>query len=196
MKLYTYIIVLAVFLLVAILFKKVDVIFEYNQSGYSYSLCFSTLWGIILYRYIYPKDWVTEGKRSEKHSNLLGGIKGARDTFEIIRRTARYLRYRLKIKKVDFNIVFGTGDSSSTAIFVGVAWAGVSIILSSLYHFVGIERKCISIKPDFQKKKLNIRLYCILTVRVAHIIIMVLMFFIGRIKKAISINNAKKNAPS
>lgn len=83
----------------------------------------------------------------------------------------KYLRCRLNINKIDINITIGADNAHHTAVLLGLCWSAVGLLVSFLHNKLNLMEKTVNIKPDYMGKKLKVDLFCILSVRIGHIII-------------------------
>ncbi len=74
-------------------------------------------------------------------------------------------------EQLRFNLDFGTDDAALTGILTGVINGIVYTILSVIHHNTTLKNRDISINPDFEREKFDIRYLCIVKVRLLHIII-------------------------
>ncbi|TYQ15749.1 UNVERIFIED_CONTAM: Protein of unknown function (DUF2953) [Acetivibrio alkalicellulosi] len=201
-----FIAVLIIFISV-ILITKINIIIEYKKKNKDdiFVLSIFLYKGLIKYKYEIPKvDPKKQGvllrlKKEKGHkekdtrnskeyfnySTIMERIKSIKNLYskhkKLLKEIRNYLKCKLKIKSLDFNLVIGTGDASHTSILIGLAWTFSGIIISTLYRFININEKNINIKPDYVGKNINIDLYCILSLRIVHIIVigfMILKHFI------------------
>lgn len=199
MDLYIFIVIAVIILMILLLFTKFNIVIEYNRNKNKdyFVVYFLAFKGLILYKYKTSAKENSKKKASMNYSDIIDNIEKATIFFKkrkgIIKRVLRYLKYRINVKKLDLQIEFGTGNASHTAILTGIAWTGLGIFLSYIYGFVEINEKCINVKPNFVEKKFNVDLYCILTVRIVHIIIIVFMIRTHLAKSKAVSNNMKRS---
>jgi|LSQX01.3.fsa_nt_gb hypothetical protein len=134
---------------------------------------------------------------------------------ELISKIFQYLKCKMIINKLEFDLAIGTGNAMYTAIITGIAWSAAGIITSLIYSFFRIENKKlrdiesqsflpdflsgngpnknINIVPDFMGKKFKIDLYCIFKIRTVHIIIIGLMVLKSMITKKLGFIRIKKS---
>jgi hypothetical protein len=204
-------ILLLVLLLVLICFTKLNIVVEYNRQGINDHFVLSFyIWNKrIKYKYEIPKlDAGKKGilfrkikKRGKKEKDVsdkknktaYGDIIDKFENFRniqskysnVIRRINRYLKCRLQIKKLDINMSIGLDNASRTAILIGLCWTAMGLLISYLHNKLNLKEKSISIKPDYVGKKFKVDLFCILSVRIGHIIVVGLILLIDIVKKTI-----------
>lgn len=196
------IIISVVILLIALCLIKVNFAIEYNRQGVDdhISLSFFILKGLIKYKFEIPKvDKNKKGiffkkvkekgnkekevsKRKEEfgYNYILEKIKEYREFMANYRilfaKISNYLRCKVKVKKLNLDVTIGADNAHHTAILMGVCWSVVGIAISFIHNNMNLLEKNISIKPDYMGKKLKVDLFCILNVRIGHIIIVGLIY--------------------
>ena len=191
------VIIFAAIMLLALCLIRINIAIEYKRQGVNDHITMSLfiLKGLIKYKYEIPKvDTEKKGllfrklkekgkkekevsKKKEKlsYSYILKKIQTYNDYIKdnhlLLRRIHNYLRCRVNIKKFDLDIIIGTDNAHQTAILIGVLWSLTGILLSVMHNNFNLLEKNISIKPEYMGKKLKVDLFCILNVRIGHIII-------------------------
>lgn len=204
------VIISLIFILLALCLIRVNVVFEYNRLGVNDHIVLSVfiLKGLIKYKYEIPKvDAKKKGftfkkvkekgkkekdtsKKKEKmsYSYVIKKIDEFRDFkdkyYVLIKKIITYLRCRLIIKKIDLNVTIGTDNAHHTAVLIGLCWSAVGLILSFIHNNLNLVEKNIKISPCYMGKKLNVDLFCILNVKIGHIIIvgLISLFYIIKSK--------------
>ena len=193
------IVIITIAVLFALCFIKVNLAFEYKRRDVNdyFAVSIFIFNGLIKYKIEIPKvDTKKKGlffrkvkrkkkAKSEKKEKLsygyiLESIRQYRDFMDKYRvffsRIFNYLRCKVNIKKLDFDITIGTDNAHHTAILTGLCWSAAGIIISFIHNNLNLSEKNISIKPDYMGKKLKVDLFCILNVRIGHIIIVGLIY--------------------
>jgi hypothetical protein len=85
--------------------------------------------------------------------------------------TAKFLRKRIVIKKLEWDTVLGTGDAALTGISIGILW-NVKTLFSSILNTVFKLKSLpdISIIPCFDGSVFRTHIDCILSVKIGHAI--------------------------
>ncbi|OPZ87539.1 MAG: hypothetical protein BWY74_03380 [Firmicutes bacterium ADurb.Bin419] len=200
------IILIFVFLILCLI--KINVAMEYNRQGVNdhFVLSFFIFNGLVKYKYELPRldagkkgirfrKIKKKGKKEKDVSNKkdktsYGDIISKIEMFRSFRKKYnilighiyKYLKCRLSIKKLDINISFGTDNAHHTAVLTGLCWSAVGLLVSFLHNKLNIVEKSINIKPDYMGKKFKVDLFCILSMRVGHIIIVGLIILIHIIR--------------
>lgn len=108
-----------------------------------------------------------------------------------IRKIARYVKRKFVVENIAIDIVVGTGEADYTAIANGIIWAVVGSLFSLTANTVKVEKKNISIKSDFNEKKLLIDLYCIFSFKIVHIIVVGIKVLFIYLKGKLAFKNIK-----
>lgn len=129
---------------------------------------------------LYPKTNKTaENEKNEKKENSeksyaerkIDGIKEKYEDYKkIIHLFLKSMRYRIKVKKLELGLEYGTGSAASTGVLYGVIWGLISGAYNTLSLFFDLKYPKVEIVPDFQKSKFDFTFSGILRVRLVHII--------------------------
>lgn len=208
--------VLAIFIVCLI---KVNVVIEYKRLGVNdnFVLSFFILKGLIKYKYEMPK--IDAGKKGIRFKSVKERGKKEKDTSKekerkgyrylikkieemrsfnkkynvLLEKIYKYLRCRLKVRKIEINVVVGTDNAHHTAVLIGICWSAVGMLLSYIQNKLNLMEKTVNIKPDYVGKKLKVDLFCILSVRIGHIIVVGLMSVIHIIGSRFGITEVRKS---
>ena len=104
------------------------------------------------------------------------------------------LKY-LIIEEIDWETIIGVNNAMHTAIFSGSLWAIKGSLISIISRVSHLKKVSINIKPDFNGNTQWSRLYCILKMRVVHIILIIAYYFILKVRGYLS-GHARKAEPS
>ncbi len=199
------------FIFLALCLIRINIALEYNREGVSDNIVLSVfiLKGLVKYKYEIPKvdagkkgfifKKVKEKGKKEKdkskrrkkisYSYVLEKIKYYRELknkyHTLIEKILGYLKCRLQIKKFDLNVTIGTDNAHHTAVLIGLCWSVAGLILSFIHNNLNLVEKKVNIKPDYMGKKLKVDLFCILNVRIGHIIIVGLIYLVHIIRNKI-----------
>lgn len=211
--------IILVLTVVIICLIKVNVVIEYNRQGVNdnFVLSFLALKGLIKYKYEIPKIDVNkkgvkfkrlkERGKKEKDTSKKKGKMGYRylikkiETFRnfqkkynvLLEKVYKYLRCRIKIRKIDINVVVGTDNAHHTAVLVGICWSAAGLLLSYIQNKLNLMEKTVNIKPDYMGKKFKVDLFCILSVRIGHIIVVGLISVIHIIGSKFGITEVRRS---
>lgn len=196
------------FILLALCLIRINIALEYNREGVNDHIVLSLfiLNGLVKYKYEIPKvkaakrgfifKKVKEKGKKEKdkskhkgkisYGHVLKKIKYYRNLKNkynvLIEKIIGYLKCRLQIKKLDLSVTLGTDNAHHTAVLIGLCWSVAGLILSFILNNLNLIEKNINIKPDYMGKKLKVDLFCILSVRIGHIIIVGLIYLVHIIR--------------
>jgi hypothetical protein len=200
-----------VFIILLLCLIRINIAIEYNRDGVNDHIILSLfiLKGLVKYKYEIPevktkrkgfifKKVKEKGKKEKDKSKkrekisygyILKRIKYYRNLKKsygvLIEKILRYLKCRLQIKKLDFSATIGTDNAHQTAVLIGLCWSFAGLILSFIHNNLNLIEKNINIKPDYMGKKFKVDLFCILNVRIGHIIIVGLICLVYMIKNKI-----------
>lgn len=213
------VIIIIVASILALCLIKINIVIEYNRKGVNDHLVVSLfiLYGLIKYKYEIPKiDAVKKGllyrkvkekgkkekdksKKKEKmgYSYVLKKIQEYRNLKNryhiLISRIFAYLRCRLTIKKLNLEVAIGTDNAHHTAILIGLCWSVVGFVISFIHNNLNLVEKNIKFKPDYMGKKLKVDLFCILNIKIGHIIIVGLICLNYLIRNKLGFVQASKS---
>lgn len=213
------ILVSVAFILLALCLIRINIALEYNREGVNDHIVLSLfiLNGLVKYKYEIPKvnagkkgfrfkkvkekgkKEKDQSKRREKisYGYILGKIKYYRNLKNrynvLIGKIIGYLRCRLQIKKLDLGVTIGTDNAHHTAVLIGLCWSVAGLILSFIHNNLNLVEKNINIKPDYMGKKLKVDLFCILNVRIGHIIIVGFIYLVHIIRNKLGIVVASRS---
>lgn len=148
--------IIFVFTLIIICLIKVKVVIEYNRQGVDDHFVMSVfiLKGLIKYKYEIPKidaskkgvgyKSVNESGKKEKDTSKKKGKMGYREIIKkieslrnfkkkydvLLEKIDKYLRCRIKIKKIDINVVIGADNAHHTAVLIGLSWSAIGLLIS------------------------------------------------------------------
>jgi hypothetical protein len=186
-----FIIILTV-LAIIILLSKINIVIEYKKKSKDdiFVLSFFLYKGLIKYKYEIPtidtkkkgifykfkkETGDKKGKKYIKYANIIEKIERARFFYLknrcLIKRIQNFLKCKIVLKNLNFNMNFGTGNACQTSILTGILWTFCGVIISFLHQFIKIEKKQMVIKPNYKEKSINLDLYCIFNVRIVYIIV-------------------------
>lgn len=122
------------------------------------------------------------GKEKESEKNLekksieywIGKLKeyyqSFRDVTTVAAKILRALRYKIQIRGVAIEVVYGTGDAAKTGMAYGGAWAVVSQLYMLLSQYLIFEYPRLELTPVFDQKCFSAAAEGIICFRPVHII--------------------------
>ena len=209
-------IILLIVLAIIILLSKINIVIEYKKKSKDdvFVLSFFLYKGLIKYKYKIPsvdpkgkgilykfrkeknKKDAQKSKEYIPYSSIIDKIEKAKLFYSkncsIIKRIRDFLKCKIVLKNLSFNMKLGTGDALQTSILIGISWTFLGIIISFLHQFIKIEKKQIIIKPDYVAKNINLDLYCIFNVRIVYIIVIGFMILTHFIKDRVPLFKAQR----
>lgn len=165
-----------------------------NNNNYSFFII-RFFWGLIHFKFDISLSPIAEGvlslflpkpKPQMDSSTILKdmiaySMKGQHSFSPYI----HYIKYsitRIKIKRLDIILKLGLADAAGTAIVSGCIITGFSTLKGYLSKRFGLKDTNISLNPDFNEKKLDVDLDCIIDIKLGHIIIMGTRLIIDKLK--------------
>lgn len=210
--LYLVIFILAFLILIIYILinSRVNISLEYVRKGWTDYAVFSVcaLGGLIKYKYQVSvvdvsKDGIKffrvkkekkgkeEAQKKEKKKTgfdeLYKKFVHLKEKYEsykhTIDRIRKYLKCKIKLEEFDFFFLLGTGDAYYTAILSGIVWALTGIISSSVFRNQELKKQHVDVKTDFSRKRFNVNLNCIFSIKLVHIIVVgfiILSYYLKR----------------
>lgn len=202
------IMVSVVFILLALCLIRINIALEYNREGVNDHIVLSLfiLKGLVKYKYEIPKVNAGEkgfifkkvkekGKKEKDKSKHKGKLSygyvlkkikyywDLKNRYHVLLgKIFGYLKCRLQIKNLDLRVTIGTDNAHHTAVLIGLCWSVAGLIISFIHNNLNLVEKNINIKPDYMGKKFKVDLFCILNVRIGHIIIIGLIYLLHIIR--------------
>jgi hypothetical protein len=133
-----------------------------------------------------------EKRQEKKKDPSLGDKKASPDNYSLIVFAAK----RLVVEKLDWHSSIGTNDAMYTALGTGGIWAIKGILTGLLSSRTRLQDINLQVEPDFDSTRFNSRLYCILKMRIAHIILIALHYVVLTVRGYINGFRAGKTDPS
>ncbi|NLI59779.1 MAG: DUF2953 domain-containing protein [Clostridium sp.] len=202
-------------LAIIILLSKINFVIEYKKRTKDdvFVLSFFLYKGLLKYKYEIPRIDTkrkgifysfakkTDGKKERKnikYTGILERIERGRDFYLkhrcLIKKINKFLRCKITLKNLSFDMNFGTGNACQTSVLTGLLWTFWGIIISFLYRYIKVEKKHIAIKPNYSEKNINIDFYCIFNVRIVYIIVIGFMILTHFAKNRLTLFKAGKKA--
>jgi len=199
-------------LITMLVFSRIKIVFEYVRKGTDDDIILSIFYlkGIIKYKYeislvdfykngfklrTTSKKGKTEKKIDKEKVRLsyseikkkIQDVKYKVDKFDIL---LNYLKSNLLVEEFSLDAYIGTGEAYYTGIVSGIAWSIAGLVTVLLEANFKVIKKHVEINSDFLKKRFELDLYCIFSLKIVHIIIMVLKYGKLAVKKKIVINKS------
>lgn len=213
-----FLIIILIVLVIIILISKINIAIRYTKtSKYDVFLLSFFLNKLLIYKYQIPtidvrNDGVfyrfkkgisnkkgkedKKGRKYIRYTNITKRMKKARDFYlkhsTLVKKIQNFLKCKITLKKLKFNIRFGTGNACQTSILTGILWTLYGIVISFLYQSIKIEKKEITIKPNYVTKGINVYLYCIFSVRIVYIIVIGFMILAHFTKRKFTLSKVQK----
>lgn len=89
----------------------------------------------------------------EKIHNLIVNIERGRYTYLL---SKRYVKKKIKIESLNFDMVFGLEDAAQTGISTGAAWAGLYNVFGFIDRLFAVKSHKFNITPVFDGEKLSV----------------------------------------
>ncbi len=110
---------------------------------------------------------------------------GPRDIIDLL--DMFFDKRRLVIDKLSLDIDIGLEDAAATALVSGIIVAAVNIALARIYFSQGIPKTAmVNVKPYFGQLEFRLLLECILSIRVAYIMMAGIRIFLLFVRKKVS----------
>ncbi len=184
-----FIFALIVAALLLICLTKVNIRLEYRFQGLDDSgfVEMKTQGGLILYRTKLPVEKGPEKEQTAAERDFLAGIgdkiANIREVYRVIKNISLYLREKITVREFSLNIEIGADDAFHTGMLGGLAWSAAGSLLSLVCNTFRVEKKHISVKPDFKESKFAAALSCIFRLKLAHIIIVAFKHYLSTRKR-------------
>jgi hypothetical protein len=187
-----------------LMLQKSYIPIEYVRNGIDDNAVISlfTLGGLIKYKYDVPIINFSEKgltsrlikrkgrkEKAESSEKKQFGLKEFIERYVYIvelkkhyEKTLSYLQKKLKTKEFDLDMDIGTNDPFNTAIFTGIAWSAAGILTSCLIDKRNEAKKKVRIKSNFVENNVKVDLYCIFSIKIVHIIVVIFKLLLGILK--------------
>lgn len=163
-------------ILALVLIIPIGLVFEYDESGFSYyikALFFK-------FKINKPKEQHSKAQKKEKKG---GDLKAFTAFIEPIVKTAGKLIKLLSVNKLILNLTLATEDAFTTAMLYGSTAASVGMIFPFLNNNIKIKKQYISINADFGSSKSVLCLYADISIQIWQILILSAYFLYKYIRK-------------
>jgi hypothetical protein len=181
-----FILFLILILLIAI-FTNVHIKFAYNLDGLDNhtNLIFSIFYDKIKYSLdLHPKEpKKPKIKDTSKNAGVFDKIENIKEVYGLIKILKIYLQNKLLLLDFDLAADIGTGDAYYTGLLSGLAWTASGMLISYISNTFTTIKKKINIKTNFMENKFKVELYCILSVKLVYIIVVLIKIILHSIKK-------------
>ena len=103
------------------------------------------------------------------------------------------VRKNILVEKLRLKVDFGLDDAAHTGIATGAVWAGIYNAVAFVSHIARLNEPEITVNPDFENEKLAFDGECIIVLRLANIINILIItgfnYFTQKNKEKAAINN-------
>lgn len=94
-----------------------------------------------------------------------------------------YIKNRVELVEFNIKIIEGTENACYTGIICGFLWSAAGLLSTALTNTFKTFKKCVTIKPNYNKKEFTVDIFCIFHIKLVHIIVMVIKILFNGIKK-------------
>lgn len=110
----------------------------------------------------------------EKYTKILSDCKYG------IGRGIRHLKYKIRLKRLDLYIRYGTGEPDKTGIAYGAMHGGVGALTPILNNYLKLSQAPrLFLEPDYVHKVFDFELGCVLKTRLAHAVNALIIGFVS-----------------
>lgn len=197
--------IIALLLLGSLLYIKINIKVDFSASPDGIMLivkasCFSKE----LQKRYPPRDfntilnYLTEArKKSQEDTKNKEPARGKRNVApSIYYRLISFGGKYLIIERLDWSSGIGLNDAMYTAIGSGGLWAIKGVLVGFLSSKSRLQDINLRVEPDFNEEKAVSRLYCILKMRIVHIILITFYFLVLIVRGYFNGFTARKAEPS
>ena len=135
-------------------------------------------------------------KRQENKKNKEATREKSNPNTSIYYRLVNFGAKYLVIERLDWSSSIGLNDAMYTAIGSGGLWAVKGTLVGFLSSKIRLQDVNLQVEPDFNGKKVVSRLYCILKMRIVHIILITFYFLVLIVRGYFNGFTARKAEPS
>lgn len=89
----------------------------------------------------------------------------------LFRDVTQYIIKKITFVSLNLSSKFGLGDAALTGIAYGMLWTIISVFINVLFSNKDVKNLNINLYPDFNATILEIDFFCIIKIKIAHIII-------------------------
>lgn len=180
-------------------FLEIKCVIEYmrNDIDDNIVISFFTMKGIFKYKYEIPlvelgqtgvkfklvkesgkKDKIVASKHERlKVTEIHDKYITVRDYYlanrKLICELRDYIKTRIVLAEFNMKITEGTENACHTGIICGFLWSAAGLLSTLLANTFKTFKKCINIKPNYNKKEFTVDIFCIFHIKLVHIIVMV-----------------------
>ncbi len=103
--------------------------------------------------------------------NIIESFNSLKKYFDVFREVIQYIIEKIKFDSLKLDSKFGIGDAALTGIAYGTLWTIIGVFLNALFSNKDIKNLSVNLYPDFNETILEIDFFCIIKLKIAHIII-------------------------
>lgn len=118
----------------------------------------------------------TDAKKKSRNKSISHYVDKYGDLLKAVLKSVGNLLKHLKINRLEVSVVVGDEDAAKVAVEYGAVCAVLYPVLGLLDSAIDIKQSEISIKPDYNSKTSNGRLYADVRIRVFHVLAAALNF--------------------
>jgi len=196
-------------IIAVLIFLEIKSVIEYirNDNDDYIVISFYTMKGIFKYKYEIPlvdlgltgikfklvrevgkKERVVSTRKEKlKVTEIFDKYTTVRDYYKsnqkLICDLRDYIKTRIVLSQFNLEITEGTENASHTGIICGFLWAASGLLSTALTNTFKTFKKCVTIKPNYNKKEFTVDIFCIFHVKLVHIIVMVTKIYLNGLKE-------------
>ncbi len=102
---------------------------------------------------------------------IIENYKDIKKYIDIFSDTFRYILNKISISSLSCTSKIGLGDAALTGIAYGTAWIIVGTLLNIILNQKDVKEMSINLYPDFNENILEFDFFCIIKLKIVHIII-------------------------
>lgn len=189
---------------ILLLYQNAYILIEYvrKENDDNAVISLFTLGGILKLKYEVPFMDLTAGgiktrlikmkgrkEKAEEKEEEAFGVRQLIDRYRYLKeqgkhysRVLKYIKSRLKLKEIKLDLLIGFEDAFLTGIVTGLAWSAAGIITSYISEKAAGAKKSVRIKSSYTANDFKVDLYCIFSIKIAHIIVVVFKLLFGWLK--------------
>lgn len=145
-----------------------------------------------IYTYITEAWKKRKEKKEDPPKNESKGKLSSRTYYSLV----TFAMKRMVVERLDWKSYIGLDDAMFTALSSGGLWAVKGIITGVLSSKTRLQDINLQVEPDFNSDKLVSHLYCILKMRIVHIILIAFYFLVLTVRGYINGYRPGKADPS
>ena len=140
-----------------------------------------------------PKKKKTTKTTAKKGTKKKGG--SLKDFMPLVRTALDFLgdfRRKLRVRRLDLNVVLGGGDPCDLAINYGKAWAALGNLWPRLEQIFVIKKRDVEIQCDFEASQTLVTACVEVTITLGRLLALVTVYGVRAIKEFMKLQNIRK----